>query len=373
MRLIEQNEIISITQARGVREIEMCKKLYHILNGDAWRLRIAEFVATATYQLFYGGLDPRGLETAIRDERGLNVWKNKGAVPTAGGLRNLCKYWKLLDAGDCSDLIRLFGRVVEEVQLRGSLSELDQKRLDRREGGDAFWGPSRARDRSGTGKANLEGAHLVKGRYAMLKRRRLGVTSFSGMSSTRLKRESTVRKIDGAFGLPAGCDISGTTADSIFFVSLMAEFVGGEVLASMGISEQDVSTIQLLPVATMGSQAHHTVLECALTRTLNGIMKDQIGYYDTLVPTGGCANAIENLLQEARRDSWKANSNILCFLDNGKLRAYQMRTDIEKHMFRNVAQLGYTQVLVWKAILPLTKRKAEQRLQAVRLRPEEAE
>ena len=68
MRLIDQNDIIGITQARGIREIEMCKKLYGVLNGNAWRLRIAEFVATAAYQLLYGGLDPKGLETAIRAE-----------------------------------------------------------------------------------------------------------------------------------------------------------------------------------------------------------------------------------------------------------------------------------------------------------------
>lgn len=51
----------------------------------------------------------------------------------------------------------------------------------------------------------------------------------------------------------------------------------GDFLARMdeGIGINNLPFIQLLPLATMGSQGHHTVLECSLTLTLNHLAEDR--------------------------------------------------------------------------------------------------
>ena len=350
MRIIQMDEIIRISKERADREMALSKAIYNILNGPGWLPRITEFVATATYQLLYHGFDRMKLNTAMAEEPGLNVWGKAVGTDYVEKVGYLCENLKILDAGDCSDLIRLFGSVVEDKKsiLKDiPLGGVDQKRLGKRIGGrEAHWGPSRAR--TGAGKRAHEPAHIVAARNKMLAQTRL--KGFSGITLSRLKRESTVRKIDTAFGLPAGCDISGTTADSIFFVELMKDFIAGDVLSSMNITDRDIKTIQLLPLATMVSQAHHTVLECALTLTLNGYMNYHAGYYDTLVPNGGCDRQIENILNAAGKRAMDARLNILCYLSPKlKFEAYQMMTSEEVELFKKIALMNHNTLLTWKA------------------------
>lgn len=351
MRIIQMDEIIRISKERADREMALSKAIYNILNSPEWLPRIAEFVTTATYQLLFHGFDRMKLNTAMAEEPGLNVWKKAAGTGYVEKVRYLCEHPKMLDAGDCSDLIRLFGSVVEDKKHVLSdipLGGVDQKRLEKRIGGGAaHWGPSRAR--AGAGENAGEPAHIIAARNRMLVQTRL--EGFSGITLSRLKRESTVRKIDTAFGLPAGCDISGTTADSIFFVELMKDFIAGDVLAGMKITDRDIKTIQLLPLATMVSQAHHTVLECALTLTLNGYMNYHAGYYDTLIPNGGCDRQIENILNDAGKRATDARLNILCYYLSPKLKfeAYQMMTSEEVNLFRKIAQMNHNTLLTWKA------------------------
>jgi len=350
MRIIQMDEIIKISKERADREVALSKNIYNILNGPRWLPKITEFVATATYQLLYHGFDEAKLNDAMAEEPGLEVWGKGVGKDYIEKTRYLCEHRKLLNAGDCSDLIRLFGSLVEDKKHLLSNSQLgyvDRKRLEKRVGGEeAHWGASRARGKAGE-KAS-EPRHVIAGRNKMLEQRRL--KAFSGITLTRLKRESTVRKIDVAFGLPAGCDISGTTADSIFFVELMRDFIAGDVLASMNITDKDIKTIQLLPLATMVSQAHHTVLECALTLTLNRYMKYHAGYYDTLIPIGGCDSEIENILKDAGRRAAESRLNILCYLSPKlKFEAYQMMTYDEIELFKKIAQMTHDTLLTWKA------------------------
>lgn len=350
MRIIQMDDIIRISKERADREMALSKAIYNILNGPGWLPRIAEFVSTATYQLLYHGFDRMKLNTAMAEEQGLNVWGKAVGTDYVEKVRYLCENRMLLDAGDCSDLIRLFGSVVEDKKSFLNdipLHSVDGKRLEKRIGGrEAHWGPSRAR--AGAGERAGEPAHIVAARNRMLAQTRL--KGFSGITLSRLKRESTVRKIDTAFGLPAGCDISGTTADSIFFVELMKDFIAGDVLAGMNITDRDIKTIQLLPLATMVSQAHHTVLECALTLTLNGYMNYHAGYYDTLLPNGGCDPQIENILNDAGKRAADARLNILCYLSSKlKLEAYQMMTSEEVDLFRKIARMNHNTLLTWKA------------------------
>ena len=45
-----------------------------------------------------------------------------------------------------------------------------------------------------------------------------------------------------------------------------------------------LSALQLLPIATIVSQYHHTLIECAIPLTLHGFIGYRVGYYTTLVP-----------------------------------------------------------------------------------------
>ena len=86
--------------------------------------------------------------------------------------------------------------------------------------------------------------------------------------------------------------------------------------------------VQLLPLATMGSQGHHTVLECALTLTLNRLLRYRIGFYSTLVPDN--PHLFPESLKKLFLDVEHATNNrhILCFWEGNNLQGVQYT---EKH------------------------------------------
>ncbi len=90
---------------------------------------------------------------------------------------------------------------------------------------------------------------------------------------------STVGRMERVFGLldldekSEGADISGTTADQIFFLQFWARKLGKAVNP----------TLYLLPLATLVAPYHHSLLEVALTLSYNGIITYVIGQYETLI------------------------------------------------------------------------------------------
>jgi hypothetical protein len=120
------------------------------------------------------------------------------------------------------------------------------------------------------------------------------------------------------FGLEKGGDISGTTADTIvaieallenFRVEDLADIDGGgyrvpglraveTLMKRAGYPDTKIKSIQkfmddvqkirnilcLLPVASMGYQGHHTILECAVTLTMNDYIDYHLGLYTSLLP-----------------------------------------------------------------------------------------
>jgi hypothetical protein len=139
-----------------------------------------------------------------------------------------------------------------------------------------------------------------------------------GLARFRLGGESSLKQVDKMFGLRKGGDISGTTADTIFAIeALLENFRVVEIRPGRGPESQvpgeaaviqlmkqagylntniksivsfmdDVQKIReilcLLPVASMGYQGHHTILECAVTLTMNDYTDYQLGLYTTLLP-----------------------------------------------------------------------------------------
>lgn len=363
MRIIDEKQILDLAKTRGKMESDLSKAMYKILGAGEWIKKIRHFVALACYQLISTGLDRNLLNGAMEGEHRLEVWKKGVGKDRVEKLDHICNHREKLDPGDCSDLIRLFGAVIENKALLNAYkgqAAVDKSRDSKRVGGkEKHWGDSRARSRSGDGHISMvDSPHTQQGQQAMLDNRRLQ-GKFAGMENTKLKDKSTVKKIDFAFALPEGCDISGTTADSIFFVDHMAKFVGPEVLQQMtGVTEQDIKTIQLLPVATMVSQAHHTLLECALTLTLNKFIKYHAGYYDTMIPIGGCESKIENIFRDNAQTAMDNNMFVMCYRHKFKVEAYMMMTREEIRLFKNVAKMSDQTLLEWKA-RPLYRNKED--------------
>jgi len=363
MRTIDEQQILDIAKTRGRMETDLSRAMYKVLNSGEWIGKIRHFVALACYQLISTGIDRALLNGAMEAEHRLRVWNKGVGQDRVAKLDHICNHREKLDAGDCSDLIRLFGAVIENEALLNAYkgqAAVDRFRDSKRVGGKTkHWGDSRARSRSGGHLISMvDSPHTKQGQQTMLDNRRLP-GQFAGMENTRLQDRSTVKKIDFAFALPEGCDISGTTADSIFFVDHMARFVGAEALQQMtGVTQKDINTIQLLPVATMVSQAHHTLLECALTLTLNGFMKYHAGYYETLKPTGGCDSDIENLFTQAAETALENSLFVMCYRHEFKVEAYMMMTREEIRLFKDVARMSDSTLLEWKA-RPLYRNKED--------------
>ena len=87
--------------------------------------------------------------------------------------------------------------------------------------------------------------------------------------------DSVIETIDYTFGLQIeGGDVSGTTTDSMAVIRWSA--------AESGTANVHTVT-QLIAIATMVPQGHHTIVECAWPLTRHKYMDYKIGFYDTLV------------------------------------------------------------------------------------------
>ena len=230
-------------------------------------------------------------------------------------------------ASDCGDLMRLFGGIIEDTTLQDlGLVGTDVEEFRRQQRvGPGFGRDQRSRETTGY-NPNLP--HIAEAHKAVLKFKR--AKGFSGFSNVTLNDNSTVKKIDSTFGLAEGCDIFGTTADSIFFFRHVNAFING--LPEM-IPNDFIPIIQLLPMATMASQGHHTILECALTLTLNRIIKYRICFYTTLMPTGMINGTLQGIFNVAEKDV--RNKHILCFWNNNRLQGIQYDQSQEINLLKN--------------------------------------
>lgn len=334
MKRLTQQEVIAISKSRAIMETQLCTEMYNLYNSATILNPIRAVVALAIEQLLvmmqFKSLGTVGWDPAIKKAGGnLAVWRlaTPAAKETAAGLHKVWEQSALWTADDCGDLIRLFGGIIEDSSLHGTAvgSDVDGVRKSKRREG---FGATRARFTDGFQQTD---AHIGQAHLAVLGAKRVQ-GGFSGIQNVRLKEESTVKKIDCTYGLAEGCDISGTTADSIFFFDHVNSFITG--LPEM-ISPQELPIIQLFPMATMGSQGHHTVLECALTLTQNGIIDYRVGFYSTLMPIGHNHPTLEKLFRKYETDP--RNVQMLCWWDDyyTKLNGVRFDKPWEVQMLKN--------------------------------------
>lgn len=335
MRSIDTREVIRISRSRAILETELCKRMYFVFDSTPIITKLRNLVSISIEQICALGLANTGSaellwNNAIK-EAGANlaIWPKYAGTTSMLTVKNLIKVLHKSDqwtASDCGDLMRLFGGIIEDetLQTRGLVGKAVEDFRREQRVGPGFGGDQRSRTGGGytPNLPHIEAAHNAALEFKRTK-------GFSGFAKMTLNDNSTVKKIDSAFGLAEGCDISGTTADALFFFRHVNAFIDG--LPEM-ITDELLPVIQLLPMATMASQGHHTILECGLTLTLNNIIDYRIGFYTTLMPTGSTNGTLQGIFNAAEMDV--RNQHILCFWENGKLQGIHYDTPEEFNLLK---------------------------------------
>jgi hypothetical protein len=231
------------------------------------------------------------------------------------GFERICADLTKLSASQCSDVVRLYGTVVEKMVEKApktveTYKELLKAKGDERlgSGGEVdkakvaeIWNTklkmvpsSKAINATQVPKGNkdfdaLMGRHRfmwtpdaackTKLEKAVVEAGVDTVQAFlvrmkGGQALFGLADSSTIGKLDHAFGLVPAADISGTTADTVFF---MKRFVHN-------IMHEMDPAFDLVPLGTIVGGTHHSTLEVALPLSQSGIVDYHIGFYTTLMP-----------------------------------------------------------------------------------------
>ncbi len=258
-------------------------------------------------------------------------------IEKASRLELILKEVPTLDAQEISDVVRLYGTFVEKAaedkELKAFYESVNKKRDGFRGGSkiDAkmIWNQGKAKESAGRHRAailNDQWKDIIKGlREAKVpenqildltvqflaeagadyeKSSRGAVQNFlvsmeGGGSVFALKDTSTVGKLDEAFGLVPAADISGTTADTMFFFN---KFPGIDPI------------FQILPLATIVAGAHHSLIEVALPLSINKVIDYDIGFYASLYPAKtkhAAAGAVKKILDTAQSE--KLNHYVLAW------------------------------------------------------------
>lgn len=405
MRSIHRTEIVERTFRRTTVEMSLARDLKAFYEKGPPILRLRDFVAQAIEQVLvlakrdeelvgdprFPGLRARGragqlgtfaekqaffetegrkeriarernaIERLLLSEKALGVWRKR--LPSIKALESVYHERNTWTPSECSDLIRLYATITEDKDtnvLRSSgfvgkdVAELqDGARVGSKED---VWGqptkdmPNAPRSRHALGKAKgpvpVLPRHLEMGRLATLHQARHEKSP--GIKRFLLQESSTIRKIDAVFGLPSGADISGTTADSIFFMKNVEGFF--QVAGHGTTFGHILPAMQLLPLATMVSGAHHTLVESAIVLTMNannpndvyGTLGDYcIGFYSTLLASAPDDPEVSMLRSILKK--WEAvaqDLHILCFWEKGTWKGYHYNTPREIGDFRKFARTG---------------------------------
>lgn len=392
MRKIQYMEIKYNTVKRASIETTLAKNLYSLFNRPPIIDSLRNIVGLALENMFYFIDFSKGKPFA-KEAKNLTVFKRfpvrirppqrVASIEEAANRSKLLTIFESKNswsASDCSDLIRLLAAIIED-QANLKYQEDNVKDFDRFKPAHTFkkvpegldsakkipnigakknirWrGKVDIKKSFDTGKIEKE-EPLYKAApvYITLGRKQIDMermvikakagersSAFWGISGVRLMPASTVRKINIAFGLPEGCDISGTTSDSILMVNRVISFFE-EVGENVAGEKVPVAVLQLLPLVTMVSLGHHTLFESACTLTLCGFINYSIGFYSTLLPQGQPAKQhdtavhgkIKGYLAKAEGNS--NDAHFLCFSGNGAYHAYLCDKESEIRKFKEMAK-----------------------------------
>lgn len=202
----------------------------------------------------------KAIDKAMKQEPSLRLYdkvqKNAAALTLSSQSPVLLRK---LDATDCADVIRLAGAWVEAGGLCGGDTVKEAFRP-----GQAF----------GKGLRVRKSGHYELPPHLLPHMR--DPSAFAGMAGKRAAGTSSVLQLDRLFGLVVACDISGTTADCVFALEVVAPLVPPQL--------QMTAAYHMLPLGTIVANLHHSLLEVALVLSLNDEADYHIGFFDTLKP-----------------------------------------------------------------------------------------
>lgn len=350
---INSSELKYLTQQRTRIETKMAMALYDVYNRQPIIGSLREIVGMAIENLvgFAMGKEP-AVMAALKAEKFLGAWR--GQPPTGEGLYEVWKNRNTWTASECADLLRLFGTVLDEVKnvedksIKEAWTEGTTAHRAARVGPtERFVNNPEGQDRARTKTKSLakSSSHSVAGRDLIKQIKMGGPTAFFGIDAFRLMEGSIIRKIDVAFALPEGADISGTTADSVFGMNRVSSFAKACEIALPG-SSVPADILHLLPLVSMISQGHHTIVESATVLTLNGIIQYSIGSYSTLLPTKCGTYELMGELRKivASAEAHTFNQPILAYYDPSTQQysgyKFDRNDSAEMVKFRKLATVG---------------------------------
>ena len=252
------------------------------------------------------GLFHQGFVVSLRagsilmDQKSFGMWDQVNVNRTEEGLDRIYDYVRWWNNYDwlkvCSDVIRLFGEMSEDDMISRLPDDAWQtmaKKGDLRPEPIYAQPGKKANEKIGWGhrdRNNKDNPVRIDAPFVALHRKKV---KWRGVEKFQFGDHSVVKTIDYTYGLQIeGGDISGTTTDSIAALSWAS---------SAGGADED-PIAQLIAIATMVPQGHHTIVECAWPLTRQGYMDYCIGFYDTLVPKGDDYAGLTTALQNANND-----------------------------------------------------------------------
>jgi hypothetical protein len=285
------------------------------------------------------------------------MFEGHKVTQTREGLVRLCYEPGALDLATCSDIIRLFGEVAEKdgaKDLTGSKWQVHFKSKERLKPFPIYMKPGDTdesrRKKLKPGEKDPQPDPLKRGWDEGIAHRRRderkGEIPRSGAPYVDLPRTvnrgvdkfeflpgDVIATIDRTFGLAVkGGDISGTTTDSMYAL----KYALGSVNAF-----NELSLVQLLPIATMVPAGHHSLVECAWPLSRWHYIDYCIGYYDTLMPkncVGTAKGGLEKALGEFQKEA--DGMHVLVYRgETGKQEGLLMQTPFEINEFKRMARV----------------------------------
>ncbi len=299
MEILPPFVVKSLKNLKDMNEVMLARELYDMFEqSDTLKqpLREIAYVAIKYIHDLYFVLNDQNnvpymkkLLEVLEKESGLKMWGKKplgsGKVAAAVGLKNLLDRWTSFTTNDCSEMLRLFGGVIEEVDFDGYTPEIINPRrkdlhatmpprsllnelrmayrsgygenvskknwskgqiIDVKTGKDMiasapFRGDVRMRDQARLSndsktvsfknpREKMENETLrpltkEQAAYVMGSSIRTDEREVRGMTLWKLKDGSVTWAMDRIFGLPPGADISGTTADLMWAMEVISSII----------------------------------------------------------------------------------------------------------------------------------------------------
>lgn len=307
------NEKIRIKQDL---EVKLSHEVYELFNSHPyieWLRATAKAAIESMLQSQYHA----ALENAIKDESFLQIWKRRSAPHTRLGIKTLRYSTSFFDVADCADIFRLTGAWVEhggvafDPSFAGYLKPgtqgprqrtlADEIKTEERAGVtptgaagsdpmsvDRLWDSAHRQREALVGSKAVAGAATDKWKlhYAAGLDKHRHHEGVAGREVKRIPRKQEADRIESSdnilnmdylFGLRDVCSISGTTADTAYVMNQWGhQFTNGVHTLS--------EDFYILPVGSIATFHHHSILEVALALAAREYIDYKIGFFNTLLP-----------------------------------------------------------------------------------------